>query len=396
MISASILEQATQAIARKNWSLAAQYLQQITIDNPLETQAVLTIALRVFEQGDFRERWEIAKIFPKIGVSAIKPLLTILEDQTRELEQRWFVGRILGEFKETEVVQVLVNLLQTSEDDDLALIAATALANMGKPVITVLDDLLNNQNEPDTRLLATCALARIRSPEVIESLLRVVGDREANIRATALEALSSFHDHRVVPVLLNSLNDPASSVRKEAVIGLGIRSDLATEIDLFSYVEPRLSDISLEVCQQAAIALGRLGTSQAHLALLKVLKSGLMPLPVQFTIIQSLGWSETPTSLDCLQAALTIVSSDCVLEIIRILGRVKTANLRKRASQILLDFYHQETAEIKSPVLKQTLAYAWGQLGEPSAFGALKSLERDQNLGVRLHANATLKRLNYH
>src|SRR3712207_8445144 len=56
--------------------------------NDTDLEQVLNLALDVLDAGDFQERWEVAKVFPKLGAIAIAPLLEILEDEDADLELR--------------------------------------------------------------------------------------------------------------------------------------------------------------------------------------------------------------------------------------------------------------------------------------------------------------------
>ncbi|MDJ0733614.1 MAG: HEAT repeat domain-containing protein [Nostocaceae cyanobacterium] len=383
-----LLEKATGATREGNCSLANQYLQQLSLETTSQFQQALDIALAVLEQGDFQQRWDVAKIFPKFGAKAIPSLIAILEDEEVDLEQRWFAGRILGEFNHPDAIATLVNLLQNTEDEDLAGIAASALANSGQTAIEGLTNLLTH---PNSRLLATCSLAQIRRPEIVPPLLTVVADEDVSVRATAIAALSSFRNPSIPPVLIAALDDIAAAVRKEAVIGLGLRTDLATELDLLNHIKPRLYDFNLEVCQQAAIALGRLGSDEAAAALFRVLESPATPIPLQMSLIQTLGWMATPASLQYLELSLSLVASESVLEIIRVLGRTETKNLKTQAAQILLDFFHCGHAMVGKNPVKQALAHAWGQLASELAIKPLRKLQADSDVHVRLHAIAALK-----
>ena len=392
-----ILENATAAEQQKNWSLVNQCLQQLPLEKraaqsiPLaesDLQQALDLALQVLEAGDFQERWEVAKVFPKLGERAIAPLMKTLEDDEADLEVRWFAGRILAEFNHPLVISTLLNLLRTTEDEDLAEMAATALSNFGDSAVDALASLLAN---PETCLLATTALSQIRRPEIIEPLLSVVHDTAVAVRSTAIEALSSFHDSRIPHVLLEALNDRAAAVRKEAVIGLSLRPDLWHEFDLLNRLKPLLYDFNPDVCQKAAIALGRSGTDEAALALFEVLQSPATPAALQIDFVRALGWVGTTKTLDYLQQALTLVSVEGVLEIIRVLGRVKQPVLKTKAAQILLDFFRSEHPLSQSVMVKQSLAQAWGELGESRAADALVELLADSNDRVRWHVIAALK-----
>lgn len=396
-----LLEQATAAAYQENWSLLNQCLQHLPLGknatdgeaasaslNETDLEQVLNLALEVLDAGDFRERWEVAKLFPKLGERAIAPLIEILEDDEAQMEARWFAGRILAEFNHPTVIITLVNLLRTSEDEDLATMAASALSSLGNSAVHALADLLL---DPETRLLATTALSQIRRPEIIEPLLRVVDDSQVTVRSTALEALSSFHDPRIPPVLLEALKDDAAVVRKEAVAGLGLRSDLWAELDLLHHLQPLLYDFNRDVCQQAALALGRSKTNEAAKALLEVIQSPATPIPLQIDFIRALGWIETSKALDYLQQALADVSVEGVREIITVLGRIEQPSLKIQAAHILLDFFHSEHPATQSVPVRQSLTQAWGYLGEHTTMDTLLGLLADSTDSVRLHAIAALK-----
>lgn len=395
------LEQATAAAHQGNWSLLNQCLQHLPLGtNATDTEAesaplnetdleqVLNLALEVLDAGDFRERWEVAKLFPKLGERAIAPLIEILEDDEAQMEARWFAGRILAEFNHPSVILTLVNLLRTSEDEDLALMAASALSSLGNSAVDALADLLL---DPETRLLATTALSQIRRPDIIEPLLNVVHDSQVAVRSTAIEALSSFHDARIPPILLEALKDDAAVVRKEAVTGLGLRSDLWAELGLLNRLQPLLYDFNPDVCQQAALALGRSRTDEAAEALFKVIQSPATPIPLQIDFIRALGWIETSKALDYLQQALPAVSVEGVHEMITVLGRIEQPRIKIRAAQILLDFFYSEHPAAQSIPVRQALTQAWGHLGEHSTMDALLELLADPTDSVRLHAIAALK-----
>ncbi len=397
-----VLEQATAAAQQGNWSLLNQCLQQLPLGtnstdtsagssplNEADLEQVLNLALDVLNAGDFQERWEVAKMFPKLGTIAIAPLIEILQDEDVDLELRWFTGRILGEFNHPTVITTLVELLKTAEDEDLAAMAAATLSSLGESAVEALASLLD---DPESRLLATRALSQIRRPEIIAPVLGVVRDSQVAVRSAAIEALSSFHDPRIGPVLLEALDDSAAAVRKEAVIGLGLRSDLQEELDLLNRLKPLLYDFNIEVCQQAAIALGRLKTDEAALALFDILKSPATPLPLTYDLIRALGWMATPKSLDYLQQALAEVSVECAHEIIRVLGRSEEAVLKTKAAQILIDFLNSECPAVHATSVKQALAEAWGQLGDVGAINALIGLLADAEGSVRLHAIASLRK----
>ncbi|MEP0746373.1 HEAT repeat domain-containing protein [Coleofasciculus sp. FACHB-501] len=402
MMLLSVLEQATVAAQQKNWSLLNQCLQQLPLNkaegrqgesltgedsNSLYLEQLLNLALDVLDAGDFQERWEVAKVLPKLGEGAIAPLISILKDEDADLEERWFAGRILGEFDNPAVITALVELLRTSEDEELTVAAAAALAHIGSPAVEALTELLA---ESETRLLAVRSLAQIRRSETIAPLLNVVQDPQSAIRAAAIEALGSFHDSRIPPVLMDALQDPAAQVRKEAVIGLGMRSDLLEQLNLVTQLQPLLFDFNLEVCQHSAIALGRLGTDEAAAALFQVLASPNTPLSLQVDIVRSL--PQTAAALEYLQQALSVESPVLWQEIVTVLGRVDSPKLVPTAAKILVTALESESSTAQDPKVKQAVAMAWGQLGDAIAINQLIELLADPDAGVKLHAIAALKK----
>lgn len=399
------LAKATIAAEQENWSLLNQCLQHLLQSKSLvasNEQQILNWALEILTWGDFQDRWDVAKIFPGLGKEAIAPLIAILEDEEAEEELRWFVARILGEFNDSAVILPLIDLLKSSGSEELSAMATTALANLGKSAINALTDLLTQEQG---RLLAVRGLAHIRTKETITPLLSVVNDQQVEVRATAIEALGSFHDPLIFPVLLAALKDVAASVRKEAVIALGVRSDLKNQLNLVQVVKPLLWDFNIEVCQQAAIALGRLGTDEAADALFLLWQSSVTPLPLQLQGIRALGWVETPKAIAYLKYVFErdFAGSDQQLdaqlliwqEVITVLGQVQAANLIPLATKVLVELLNSSHRAITFSQVRQKLAISLGFLGDPQAVESLQSLLADQDAVVRLHAIAALKKFPY-
>jgi HEAT repeat protein len=397
-----VLEQAQEAAQQGNWSLLNRYLQQALLSDQagqafetLGVDSLLSMALTVLESGDFQDRWEVAKVFPIFGEAAIAPLIDLLQDDEADLETRWFAARILGEFKHPAIIQTLIEVLQESKDEDLSAMAAAALASLGTPAIAALTNLLATD---ETRLLAVRSLAQVRHSATIEPLLGVIDDPDLTIRAVAIEALGSFHDPRVPPALLKALTDTAATVRMAAIEGLGVRSDLAASLDLVNCLSDRLWDLNQQVCQQAAISLGRLGTDAAAQALFRALTSPQTPLPLQVEVVRALGWTETTVALEYLQQALSLperseLESIVVQEIATILGRWQNSNLKPRAARILIDALNSSHPAVSCSAVKQAIALSLGQLKQSQAFESLVQLLADEDMGVRLHAVAALKAL---
>ncbi len=386
------------AHAAADWSSLSQCLQQLILgedskhpDILKNREHLLKLSLSVLEMGDFQQRWEIAKVFVRLGEIAIPPLLEILEDEEAEEELRSFAVRIVGDMKNPNAIAPLVELLKTSEDEELPALAAAALGQIGQNAIAALTELLAQE---DTRLLAVRSLCYIRQKEIIAPLLSVVQDPQIAVRAAAIEALSSFHDSRVPPVLLNALTDVAATVRRQAVLGLAFRSDLREELDLVTKLQPRLYDFNLEVGCAAAIALSRMGSDDAAQQLFPVLMSPHTPIKLQLEIIRALSWIGTLSGLEYLQQAFNQLSSETLWqEIVTVLGRVSSPTLTIKAAEILLSILQSKHPAVEIASIKSAIALSLGQLGNIKAIEPLISLLADKNEVVRLHVVAALKNL---
>jgi HEAT repeat protein len=351
---------------------------------------LLDRALRDLQHRDFQRRWEAAKHFPKIGERALAPLLALLESGTTEPETRWFIARILGEFKSGSGILALGRLLQRSDDEDLTAMAAEALGGIGTPAIDILKGFLQN---PDTRLLAVGALSRIRRVEIVEPLLSVVTDNSPEVRAIAIEALGSFHDERIVPVILDALRDTAPEPRRQAAIAAGYLAPRHPEIDFVLPLAPLLGDSDREIGQVAARSLGRLGSARALDALHAALRSPVVPADGKLAVVRALGWSGNEAALEYLGDSLPEQDDTVCQEIIAILSRQKNSESRERAIGVLSDFYNERVKETGRSSLKHALALALGELGDSTGRGVLLSLAGDREASVRLHASSALKKL---
>lgn len=385
-IKTELLQQAQAAEKSGNLTVVIQCLQQLAlVDIEPETSQVIDLALEVLLEGDFQQRWDMAKVYPRLKVEIDRLITPIIEIVTSEEDEelRWYAARILGEFNQPKAIAALVNLLKSAENDELTSIAASALGQIGNPAVATLSELLI---EEDTRLLAVQSLAYIRRSQIIAPLLTVVNDPDPKIRSTAIEALGSFHNPEIPPILIAALDDIAPSVRKEAVTGLGFRADVGEELDLVTKLIPRLYDFNLDVCCTAATSLGRLGSQTAADGINKVLNSPHTPLNLQLECVRALGRIETPTSLhylhSCLNEHFSLVLQQ---EIIKVLGQVE--ELKGIAADILI-----ASLQLSNSV-KSAIALSLGRLGEIKAIDPLIHLLAIPDTKVRLHAIASLHQL---
>lgn len=372
--------------------------------DPASLEAV-TFALK---SGDFQSRWDAAKMIPAFGEAAIAPLLELLqseEDQDEEgdWELHWFVARILGNFNHPSAIDALVDILLTTQDAEVAGMAANTLAGLGTAAVPALTELLSRSS---TRLIAVQALAQVQHPTVIPALLDVVNDSVPEVRVAAIEALSHFHDDSLIVVLQQALQDPTTSVRRAAVVALGIQADWIDPTTLTQMLSPLLWDLNLDVCRQAAVALGRVGTAAAITVLAQVLQSIHTPTDLRIEVVRALVWMDTTAALIPLKHWLETgrernSATDpsaarpwaVEREMIAVLGRVESAEARQTAVNLLLHLLETEHPIAQTSAGKQQIALSLGQLQDAGAIELLIPLLADLDVGVRLHTLAALKQL---
>lgn len=362
--------------------------------SPLE--AVL-VTLRL---GDFQSRWDAAKMIPSYGEAAIPPLIELLqneadEDEDGDWELRWFLARILGQFNHPAAISALINILLSTDDPEIAAMTATTLATFGPTAVPALTELLSRSS---TRLIAVQALAQVQHPAVIPALLDVVNDLAPAVRSAAIEALSHFHDDSIMAVLQTALHDKTAAVRRAAAIALGLQADWRNPAELTQMLSPLLWDLDPEVCRQAAIALGRVGTEEAIAVLAQVFQSAHTPLALKIEIVRALAWIDTAAALAPLKQYLdaeasSISSGPLVLEreMITLLGRVESPEARRLAVDLLLHLLNTKHPLAQTSLGKQQIALSLGQLQDACAIEALIHLLADSDLSVQLHTLSALK-----
>lgn len=393
-----LLLQAKIAEDTADWSLLIQYLQKlisgehvIQVEREQHREDLLELALTVLEMGDFQQRWEITKVFSYLGNITIAPLINILQDEDADEEVRWYAARILGELQHPDAIAPLVELLQSTDLQELQEMATNALGQIGTNAITALSELLKEQ---DTRFWAVRSLCYIRHPKTITPLLSVVHDPQVSVRTAAIEALSSFHDERIPSILVQALDDNAATVRRAAVLGLGFRPDLSAALDLTQKLQPKLMDLNQDVACAAAVTLARIGNDDSAQHLFQVLISPQTPLRLQIEVIRALSWLETAASLAYLQQGFELCTSETIWqEIVTVLGRVQKPHATTLATEILLNLLQSEHPATKIAQIKSAIALSLGQLGKIQAIDPLILLLADAHASVRLHAIAALKNL---
>ncbi|MDJ1182584.1 HEAT repeat domain-containing protein [Roseofilum casamattae] len=392
-------------------ALSAQFYQSVQDWKRQDSQVwvgreseLLELGLEVLALGDFQVRWDAAKLLPELGTMAIAPLLEWLADEDAEEELRWFAGSILETFNQPDTIAVLAEVLQKTDSEALRQLVSQILGSYGTSALPTLKELLATEH---TRNWAVRALSCICDRQVVDLLLDVIPDRDPQVYAQALEILSCWRDPRAIPALMKGLESTMSKVRYAAVVGLGIRAksgvcpSISTE-QVVKGLRDRLWDFNLSVCEQAAMALGRLATVSSAIALHTIMRSESTPESLRITAIRSLGWiaedRADPVSqpaylaLQCLLEMLYpgILEENSWLELVQALGRVQHWQLQQQGSAALVKCLQERSLSLR---VQGAIALNLGYLQQEDAISTLVELASQEDMTVRLHAIAGLKAL---
>lgn len=395
----ALLSNLDRASQIQDWAECNNYIQQLPIwktktnfaqlDAPKQ-QKILEFAVKILINGDFQDKWNVAKIFPLTGENTVEILDSLLRTKSLEIETQWFIASILGNFKTNSAVIILANLLENCADSEIIAVCTKSLTQIGQPAIATLVGLLA---KPKFRLIAAKSLAHIRLVAAVPALIELSTDNNFEIRKLAIEALGSFHEERVFRILVEALKDRESNIRKEAVSALGFWSHHSTKLDLVTYLQPMLTDLNLEVCRQATVSLSRLQNKSAIEALNQALKDPYTPPALKLDLVKALAWSEDRSALVHLQEALWAETTPVCRTIIIVLGRINTQELKSQAISILREFWDSSSPDQIETESRKTLATALGDLGAKTARDILENLRTDSEKIVQLHATASLKKL---
>ncbi len=370
-------------------------------------------AVATLKEDDFHTQWESAKqLSQQISQWGDRPIPYLIDhlQTTTDPNVQWFLVRILSQFEQLEVIEVIAQLLTTTQNEDLQAEICKSLTHIGQGAIETVSGLLSLDHPIARRVLATRVLACIRRSATIEPLLSVAEDDSPEIRAIAIEALSSFHDPRITPILLAALEESATetdvSICIEAIRTLGRRNDLLPQTDLVGPLQQCLLNENHQIAKESAIALGRLGTKAAAIALGEALMQPIAT-PVKIAIVRSLGWIDSYRSVQSLAIAFKqgtpLIMPAVKPEIAKALGQTHDPSLKSQAAQPLIDWlqtYCDKSAAGESnadtstqPELTQAVVSALARLGEKISITALIPLLASADARIKIHVLSALRQI---
>jgi HEAT repeat protein len=263
-----------------------------------------------------------------------------------------------------------------------------------------------NDTEPQVQLAAVNALRQLRERGATISLVPRLKDPNPHVRAAVCRALGDMGDKTVCPDVLPLLRDESGYVRSAAAEALGKLGDRSSIVPLITVLsgerpaEGKQSDSGLLIgnekgflsefahlseVQQKTRAVEALGELRAPEAVDTIVKFGLKandPI-LRAVSAYSLGKIQDPRAVEPLQeavrpyynAAATLVPDD-IIDI----GTSKVSDETRRMKE-------------KESRVRASVAWALGQIGDPSSRDTLLKAIDDQNSLVRDAAAEALAKI---
>ena len=218
---------------------------------------------RLYAELEYGERVECFECVPLLA----DKLLLSDNAQVREISAWWLRRRSFG------FAPILNKMRKVAVQDPDAVRRARAVQALGEFLDAksqpTLATAATKDSDASVRLAAVRALGRLNAVSGHAALRAAFTDTDAQVRKAALEQVLkvNFFNDRVA--LLGTLGDDDASVRRTA-------AQLVGELRVADAVEPLMglliTDDSAQVRQAAAIALGRIGGSEAAAALVDAKK----------------------------------------------------------------------------------------------------------------------------
>ncbi|MCY7408004.1 MAG: HEAT repeat domain-containing protein [Alkalinema sp. CAN_BIN05] len=350
---------------------------------------ILNGLLQALEWGDFQVRWDVSKLLPKLGNSAIEPLLNRLNDLLNDTtdsdeELQWFIVRTLGAWEDDGVMLALLEVFR-SGNPDVQSMSATVLAQYGDRSLTVLKSMLETGLETaSSSLWAVRILANIRTVETVEMLLQLAVHLNPEVCCTAIAALGNFQDNRIAVVLIQSLKSPIARIRETAAEAIAFCQTLSFDRRI-EVLTPLLWDLNSLVCVRSATSLGRLGDGATE-SLLRALKSEPLPDALAIELVRSLLRVESVEALIGLFKASQTMSL-VRTELLRALGRVR--NLKELTVAYLTQLIQQNLALTD----RKLAVTALGNLAHPDAIDHLLDQFTTVDSSLRFHILQALQQI---
>ena len=253
----------------------------------LKSPSVARALTRLMGRVDLRD--EIIEALVRHGSTTVDLLKSQLTAEDLEVRRSAVVA--LGRIGDASAAPAVVNTLN---DESLAIDAANALAQMGDP--SAVDELLNllGNDDASIRQAAVSALNSLIPPSMSGRIIPLLHDSDPNVRESAVKIAGYFGYPEAASALVELSRDPNERVRCAAIEHLPYVEDERA----FDVLVHAIKDETPSVRAAAARALGMMDTPDAVQPLIEGLSDE--DVWVRYFSARALGRRRSPGAVEAL------------------------------------------------------------------------------------------------
>jgi HEAT repeat protein len=267
----------------------------------------------------------------------------------------------------------------------------------------VMDAL--NDADPVVRLAAVQALRKLQGPGMLDALQAKCHDADPNVRAESARALGTIGDHKAVPKLVELLHDDNGFVRSAAAESLGQLGDRTATVALIQVLtgeKPHPASVS----DPNGLVISAQPGALPEIARLKIVEE-------KINATKALGDIRDPVAVDALiESGLKAEDPGLRAESAVSLGKIGESRAIQPLEATVRPYYDTvpedsqgvtiSTGPIDEAVrlrkekesrVRASVAWALGQIADPSAQEILRRAMNDENSLVRDAAAEALARI---
>lgn len=279
------------------------------------------------------------------GKSTVPRVIEALKDIDRGVRMEAVLA--LGEFQDKRAIEPLVEKLKDTESS-VKEAALEALVTFDDPkVLDLLVELLKNDSSIIRSLYIEYIKKRPDKRAIAPLISLIQKDPDMRVRREALESLGKFDDPRISDINIMMLSDKSADIKNQAMMNIKKRPDKRAVEQLIPFLRDHRSSESFH----AAETLGKIGDTRALSPLIDALRGEF--------------------GKDAGNAAQMRVKAA------EALGLLKD----RKAVPALIAVINNPN---EWPTLRQVSLKALGEIGDPSAFDAVKSLLNDKQFPLNL------------
>ena len=324
-------------------------------------QTSMEALVRALEDPDWHVRAAIIQSFgmkgnnPDITAQVTPIILRHLQNDDYALVRDRAADALAG-VSDEKVIDALVHAVVTDQRD-VRLHASEAIIS-GRSV-SALPKLIEHRNHPnpEVREKIVQIIGRLGGAEHLPILMQAASDPEPQVKLAAVQALQQLKDRGAAENLIVSLTDSNSHVRAAACRALGEIGDTSTA----SKIVPLLRDESGYVRSAAAEALGKLGDRTAIQPLLQVLTGELFAEKSDAGVVIGAG-------KEFLAGFAELTEAQQKARAVEALGVLRAPEA--------VDPIIEHGLKASDPILRAVSAYSLGQIRDPRAVGPLQDAVR--------------------